>query len=60
MSSISFRYRMMIGIISCVILPWIMTYFVSNYYTKDVLVERAVQQSENSLRMIENEYKTNH
>lgn len=53
MRSISFRYRMMIGIISCVILPWIMTYFVSNYYTKDVLVERAVQQSENSLRMIE-------
>lgn len=52
-SSISFRSRIMVGIIICLILPWIMTYFVSNYYTKEVLEQRAVHQSENSLRMIE-------
>jgi two-component system, sensor histidine kinase YesM len=30
-----------------------MTYFVSNYFTKDVLEQRAVKQSEDSLRMVE-------
>ena len=49
----SFRTRIVIGIVVCVILPWIMTYFVSDYYTEDVLVQRAVQQSEQSLRTIE-------
>lgn len=53
LGSISFRSRIMIGIIICVVLPWIMTYFVSNYYTRDVLKQRAVQQSEQSLRTIE-------
>jgi len=49
----SFRTRIVIGIVVCVILPWIMTYFVSDYYTEDVLMQRAVQQSEQSLRTIE-------
>jgi two-component system sensor histidine kinase YesM len=53
LGSMSFRSRMMIGIIICVVLPWIMTYFVSDYYTRDVLEQRAVQQSEQTLRTIE-------
>lgn len=52
-NSLSLRYRITIAVISCIFLPWIMTFFVSNYFTKDVLEQRAVKQSENSLRMIE-------
>ena len=51
--SISLRKRLMIAIAICILLPWIMTYIVSNYLTKDVLENRAVNQSEQSLQIIE-------
>ncbi|MEH7276614.1 hypothetical protein V7125_23700, partial [Neobacillus vireti] len=49
----SLRTRLIISIILCILLPWIGTYIVSNYFTKDVLEQRAATQSEDDLRMIE-------
>ncbi|MGJ9383581.1 cache domain-containing sensor histidine kinase [Salipaludibacillus sp. CF4.18] len=53
LNNISLRYRLIIAVVLCILLPWAMTYVVSNYFTKDVLEKRAVKQSEDSLRMIE-------
>ena len=53
LKEMSLRSRLVIAIILCILLPWVGTYIVSNYFTKDVLEERAVKQSEDTLRMIE-------
>ncbi len=53
LTEISFRDRLLIAIILCILLPWVGTYIVSNYFTKDVLEERAVKQSNDTLSMIE-------
>ena len=52
LKEMSLRSRLLIAIILCILLPWVGTYIVSNYFTKDVLEERAVKQSEDTLRMI--------
>ncbi|SDJ37306.1 sensor histidine kinase [Salimicrobium halophilum] len=52
-ASLSLRYRITIAVVVCVFLPWVMTYIVSNYMTKDILEQRAVRQSEDSLRVVE-------
>jgi len=49
----SLRTRLIISVILCILIPWVSTYIVSNYFTKDVLEQRAAQQSEDDLRMIE-------
>ncbi|MBS4195916.1 sensor histidine kinase [Lederbergia citri] len=51
--SLSLRSRLIIAVIICILLPWMGTYVVSNYITKDLLEKRAVEESRNSLRMIE-------
>lgn len=53
LKTMSLRNRLVFAIIFGVFLPWIGTYFVSNYYTKDVLEERAIKQTEDNLQMIE-------
>jgi len=53
LNQMSLRNRLIIAVIICIFLPWIGTYFVSNYVTKDALEERAVKQSRDSLRVIE-------
>ncbi|WP_163539701.1 sensor histidine kinase [Gracilibacillus sp. YIM 98692] len=53
LKQLSLRSRLIIAVILCILLPWIITYFVSNYLTKDVLEERAVKQANESLRLIE-------
>lgn len=52
-SRISLRNRIIIAAILCIFIPWISTYFVSDYATKDLLEERAVKQATDELRMIE-------
>jgi two-component system, sensor histidine kinase YesM len=49
----SLRMRLIISVILCILFPWVSTYIVSNYFTKDVLEQRAAKQSEDDLRMIE-------
>lgn len=49
----SLRTRLIISVILCILFPWVSTYIVSNYFTKDVLEQRAAKQSEDDLRMIE-------
>lgn len=49
----SLRMRLIISVIICILFPWACTYIVSNYFTKDVLEQRAAKQSEDDLRMIE-------
>lgn len=49
----SLRTRLIISVILCILFPWVSTYIVSNYFTKDVLEQRAATQSEDDLRMIE-------
>ncbi|RCW74882.1 sensor histidine kinase [Saliterribacillus persicus] len=53
LNQLSLRSRLTIAVILCILLPWISTYIVSNYLTKDVLEERAVKQSTDTLSMIE-------
>ncbi|WHZ01165.1 histidine kinase [Neobacillus sp. YX16] len=45
--------RLIISVILCILFPWVSTYIVSNYFTKDVLERRAATQSEDDLRMLE-------
>lgn len=45
--------RLIISVILCILFPWVSTYIVSNYFTKDVLEQRAATQSEDDLRMLE-------
>lgn len=52
-NQMSLRTRLMISVIICILLPWVSTFIVSNYFTKDVLEQRAAAQSEDDLRMIE-------
>jgi two-component system, sensor histidine kinase YesM len=49
----SLRMRLIISVILCILVPWVSTYIVSNYFTKDVLEQRAAKQSEDDLRMLE-------
>lgn len=49
----SLRTRLILSVILCILFPWVGTYIVSNYFTKDVLEQRAATQSEDDLRMIE-------
>ncbi|MFC4801946.1 sensor histidine kinase [Neobacillus sp. GCM10023253] len=49
----SLRTRLIISVILCIFFPWVSTYIVSNYFTKDVLEQRAAKQSEDDLRMLE-------
>ncbi|MDR7075626.1 two-component system sensor histidine kinase YesM [Neobacillus niacini] len=49
----SLRTRLIISVILCILFPWVGTYIVSNYFTKDVLEQRAATQSEDDLRMVE-------
>lgn len=49
----SLRMRLIISVIICILFPWVGTYIVSNYFTKDVLEQRAATQSEDDLRMVE-------
>jgi two-component system, sensor histidine kinase YesM len=49
----SLRMRLIISVIVCILFPWVGTYIVSNYFTKDVLEQRAATQSEDDLRMLE-------
>lgn len=49
----SLRMRLIISVILCILFPWVSTYIVSNYFTKDVLEQRAATQSEDDLRMLE-------
>lgn len=49
----SLRMRLIISVILCILFPWVSTYIVSNYFTKDVLERRAATQSEDDLRMLE-------
>lgn len=49
----SLRTRLIISVILCILFPWVSTYIVSNYFTKDVLEQRAATQSEDDLRMLE-------
>ncbi|MFS0820141.1 sensor histidine kinase [Bacillus sp. 1P02SD] len=53
LSQMSLRARLIISVILCILFPWVSTYIVSNYFTKDVLEQRAAKQSEDDLRMIE-------
>ncbi|WP_058306529.1 cache domain-containing sensor histidine kinase [Gracilibacillus massiliensis] len=53
LNQLSLRSRLIIAVIVCILLPWISTYFVSNYITKDVLEERATNQANESLSLIE-------
>ena len=53
LNEMTLRNRLLIAIIICILLPWVGTYIVSNYFTKDVLEVRAVKQSKDTLRMIE-------
>ncbi|SHN22398.1 sensor histidine kinase [Gracilibacillus kekensis] len=53
LNQLTLRSRLIIAVIVCILLPWISTYFVSNYFTKDVLEERATRQAYESLSMIE-------
>ncbi|MDL4842069.1 sensor histidine kinase [Aquibacillus rhizosphaerae] len=52
-NQLSLRSRLTIAVVLCILLPWLSTYFVSQYVTKDVLEERAVKQSTDTLNMIE-------
>ncbi|WP_449539120.1 cache domain-containing sensor histidine kinase [Ferdinandcohnia sp. Marseille-Q9671] len=52
-NQMSLRTRLIISVILCILIPWVSTYIVSNYFTKDVLEQRAAEQSEDELRMIE-------
>lgn len=45
--------RLIISVILCILFPWVSTYIVSDYFTKDVLEQRAATQSEDDLRMLE-------
>ncbi|MFK3936778.1 sensor histidine kinase [Alkalihalobacillus sp. NPDC078783] len=49
---LSFRSRLMIAAILCILFPWVLTYFVSNYLTEDALEELAVNQSKQSLNLL--------
>ncbi|MDM5331567.1 sensor histidine kinase [Neobacillus sp. CF12] len=49
----SLRTRLIVAVILCILFPWVSTYIVSNYFTKDVLEQRAATQSEDDLRMLE-------
>ncbi|MEK5038211.1 cache domain-containing sensor histidine kinase [Sporosarcina sp. FSL K6-3457] len=53
LKEMTLRSRLLVAIILCILLPWISTYIVSNYFTKDVLEVRAVKQSKDTLSMIE-------
>ena len=53
LKEMTLRSRLLIAIILCILFPWVGTYIVSNYFTKDVLEVRAVKQSKDTLRMIE-------
>ncbi|UOQ49866.1 histidine kinase [Gracilibacillus caseinilyticus] len=57
LNQLSLRTRLIIAVILCILLPWVSTYLVSNYFTKDVLEERAAKQSKDDLRMIESGIK---
>jgi two-component system, sensor histidine kinase YesM len=52
-NQMSLRMRLIISVILCIFFPWVSTYIVSNYFTKDVLEQRAATQSEDDLRMLE-------
>ncbi|WP_196305230.1 sensor histidine kinase [Metabacillus sediminilitoris] len=52
-ATLSLRQRLIISAILCVLLPSLITFLVSNYFTKDVLQERAVKQSEDTLRLLD-------
>jgi two-component system, sensor histidine kinase YesM len=52
-TQMSLRMRLIISVILCILVPWVSTYIVSNYFTKDVLEQRAAKQSEDDLRMLE-------
>ncbi|SDN34616.1 hypothetical protein SAMN05443253_110167 [Bacillus sp. OK048] len=49
----SLRMRLIVSVILCILFPWVSTYIVSDYFTKDVLEQRAATQSEDDLRMLE-------
>lgn len=53
LKSLSLRQRLIISALLCVILPSLITYMVSTYYTKDTLEERAVKQSQDTLRLLD-------
>lgn len=53
LNRISLRNRLIVAAIICIFIPWISTYFVSNYVTKDLMEERAVEQATDELRMVE-------
>ncbi|ASN06696.1 sensor histidine kinase [Virgibacillus necropolis] len=50
---LSLRQRLIISAIICVLLPSFITFFVSNYLTEEELEKRAVNQSENTLRLLD-------
>ncbi|WP_203247610.1 cache domain-containing sensor histidine kinase [Sporosarcina beigongshangi] len=53
LNEMTLRSRLLVAIFLCILLPWVSTYIVSNYFTKDVLEVRAVKQSKDTLSMIE-------
>lgn len=53
LNQISYVKKLVILIIICIILPWLLSYFISHYVTRDLLEQRAVQQTLNQLRITE-------
>ncbi|MGM0876207.1 MAG: sensor histidine kinase [Bacillota bacterium] len=53
LATLSLRQRLIISAILCVLLPSLITFMVSNYFTKDALEQRAVKQSEDTLRLLD-------
>ncbi|MCM3440446.1 sensor histidine kinase [Metabacillus halosaccharovorans] len=53
LTSLSLRQRLIISALLCVILPSLITYMVSAYFTKDTLEQRAVKQSQDTLRLLD-------
>ncbi|RDW21359.1 hypothetical protein CWR48_02840 [Oceanobacillus arenosus] len=50
---ISLRWRLIISAVICVILPSVITVLLSNFNTKDELENRAVDEIENTLRLLD-------
>ncbi|WP_066253251.1 sensor histidine kinase [Neobacillus drentensis] len=56
--SLSFRYKVLLIAITCLILPTLSTFTVYNYLTKDAVKEQAVISSQNELKLTDEYIKS--
>lgn len=51
--SLSLRGKLMAGIVVCLLLPAVVSFFVSNWFTQDVMKEQVTRNSQESLKIVD-------